>query len=62
MYALCMEDLYKTLTEALAVWVKAVTGADVKAAEFRVPRSEGQLSVDTFGPGEKRLAAVLSVR
>ena len=53
-----MEDLYKTLTEALAAWVKAVTGADVKAAEFRVPRSEGQLS----GPGEKRLAAVLSVR
>ena len=51
MYALCMEDLYKTLTEALAVWVTAVTGAHVKAAEFRVPRSEGQLSVGTFVQG-----------
>ena len=57
MYALCMEDLYKTLTEALAVWVKAVTGADVKAAEFRVPRSEGQLSVDTFVRGDAEAAA-----
>ena len=51
MYALYMEDLYKTLTEALAAWVTAVTGADVKAAEFRVPRSEGQLSVGTFVQG-----------
>ena len=51
MYALCMEDLYKTLTEALAAWVTAVTDADVKAAEFRVPRSEGQLSVGTFVQG-----------
>ena len=51
MYALCMEDLYKTLTEALAAWVTAVTGAHVKAAEFRVPRSEGQLSVGTFVQG-----------
>ena len=51
MYALYMEDLYKTLTEALAAWVTAVTDADVKAAEFRVPRSEGQLSVGTFVQG-----------
>ena len=57
MYALCMEDLYKTLTEALAAWVKAVTGADVKAAEFRVPRSEGQLSVGTFVQGGAQAAA-----
>ena len=52
-----MEDLYKTLTEALAAWVKAVTGADVKAAEFRVPRSEGQLSVGTFVQGRAQEAA-----
>ena len=57
MYALYMEDLYKTLTEALAAWVKAVTGADVKAAEFRVPRSEGQLSVGTFVQGGAQEAA-----
>ena len=57
MYALCMEDLYKTLTEALAVWVTAVTGAHVKAAEFRVPRSEGQLSVGTFVQGGAQEAA-----
>ena len=50
MYALCMEDLYTTLTEALAAWVTAVTGANVKAAEFRLPR-EGQLSVGTFVQG-----------
>lgn len=47
-YALYMEDLYMTLTEALAAWVKAVTGAEVTAADFRVPRREGQLSLGTF--------------
>ncbi len=57
MYALYMEDLYKTLTEALAAWVTAVTGANVKAAEFRLPRSEGQLSVDTFVRGDAEAAA-----
>ena len=56
MYALCMEDLYKTLTEALAAWVTAVTGAEVKAADFRLPR-EGQLSVDTFVRGDAEAAA-----
>ena len=47
-YALYMEDLYMTLTEALAAWVEAVTGAEVGAADFRVPRREGQLSLGTF--------------
>ena len=51
-----MEDLYKTLTEALAAWVTAVTGAEVKAADFCLPR-EGQLSVDTFVRGDAEAAA-----
>ena len=37
-----------TLTETLAAWVKAVTEAEVKAADFRLPREEGQLSLGTF--------------
>ena len=51
-----MEDLYETLTRALAAWVEAVTGAEVKAADFRLPR-EGQLSVDTFVRGGAQEAA-----
>ena len=43
-----MEDLYMTLTEALAAWVGTVTGAKVAAADFRVPRHEGQLSLGAF--------------
>ena len=55
-YALYMEDLHMTLTEALAAWVEAVTGAEVKAADFRLPR-EGQLSVGTFVRGGAEAAA-----
>ena len=51
-----MKDLYMTLTEALAAWVKAVTGAEVKTADFRLPR-EGQLSVGTFARGGAEAAA-----
>ena len=43
-----MEDLYATLTEDLAAWIKAVTGVPVQPSDFRVPRTEGQLSLGTF--------------
>ena len=52
-----MEDLYMTLTEALAVWVGTVTGAKVVAADFRVPRHEGQLSLGAFVRGGAEEAA-----
>ena len=55
-YAEYMEDLYGTLTGALAVWVEAVTGVAVKAAEFRLPR-EGQLSLGVFARGGAEEAA-----
>ncbi len=52
-----MEDLYASLTEALAAWVEAVTGAEVRAADFRTPRHEGQLSLGTFVRGGAEEAA-----
>ena len=52
-----MEDLYMTLTEALAAWVGTVTGAKVAAADFRVPRHEGQLSLGAFVRGGAEEAA-----
>ena len=57
-----MEDLFESLVEALAVWVRTVTGADVNAAEFRVPRgaglsSPGQLSLNAFVRGGAQEAA-----
>ncbi len=50
-----MEDLYETLTRAMAAWVEAGTGAIVAPEDFRLPRGEGQLSLGTFvrgGAGE----------
>jgi hypothetical protein len=52
-----MEDLYASLTEALAAWVRAVTGAPVGAGDFRRPRKEGQLSLGAFVPGGAAEAA-----
>ena len=46
-----------TLTEALAAWVGTVTGAKVAAADFRVPRHEGQLSLGAFVRGGAEEAA-----
>ena len=46
-----MEDLYAALTEELAGWVRAVTGATVAPEAFRVPRQEGQLSLGAFVQG-----------
>ena len=47
-----MEDLYRTLSEALAAWVSDVTGTAVRADAFRVPRAQGQLSLGTFVRGD----------
>ncbi len=46
-----MEDLYAALTEALAAWVRDATGAAMEAADFRLPRNEGQLSLGIFVTG-----------
>ena len=43
-----MEDLFASLTEALAAWVQAVTGTPVKPGDFRLPRDQGQLSLGVF--------------
>lgn len=56
-YALYMEDMYTSLTEALAAWVRAVTGATVGAGDFRLPRDEGQLSLGVFVTGGAAAAA-----
>ena len=52
-----MEDLYCTLTEALAAWVSEVTGTAILPGDFRLPRDEGQLSLGTFVPGGAEEAA-----
>lgn len=52
-----MEDLYGPLTEALAAWVEARTGAPVAPEAFRLPREEGQLSLGTFVRGGAAEAA-----
>lgn len=52
-----MEDLFAALTEALAAWVRAVTGTPVAPEGFRLPRAEGQLSLGTFVTGDAREAA-----
>ena len=52
-----MEDMYTSLTEALAAWVRAVTGATVGAGDFRLPRDEGQLSLGVFVTGDAAAAA-----
>ena len=52
-----MEDLYSTLTEALAAWVTAVTGTAVQGSDFRLPREEGQLSLAVFVTGGATEAA-----
>lgn len=52
-----MEDLYGPLTEALATWVEACTGAPVAPEAFRLPREEGQLSLGTFVRGGAAEAA-----
>ena len=60
-----MEDLFASLTEALAHWVSAVTGTAVSPADFRLPRDQGQLSLGVFARvgGEEaaqKLTAALS--
>ncbi len=52
-----MEDLFSSLTEALAAYVSAVTGMAVGAADFRLPREEGQLSLGVFVRGDAGEAA-----
>ena len=52
-----MEDLFSSLTEALAPWVSAVTGTAVAAEDFRLPRQEGQLSLGAFVTGDAKEAA-----
>ena len=51
------KDLFVALTEALAAWVEAVTGAPVGPGDFRLPRSEGQLSLGAFVTGGAEEAA-----
>ena len=46
-----MEDLFSSLTEELAAWVRTVTGAPVAGSDFRLPREEGQLSLGAFVRG-----------
>ena len=43
-----MEDLFASLTEELAAWVRTVTGTSVRADDFRLPRDQGQLSLGLF--------------
>ncbi len=57
-----MEDLFVTLTGALAAWVETVTGTPVKRSDFRLPRvagrsSLGQLSLGVFVSGNAGEAA-----
>lgn len=57
-----MEDLYSSLTGALAAWVSTQTGTPVKPEDFRLPRaagrsSLGQLSLGAFVTGDARAAA-----
>ena len=57
-----MEDLFASLTGALAAWVQAVTGAPVGPEDFRLPRttgpsSLGQLSLAAFVTGGAKDAA-----
>ena len=52
-----MEDMYFTLTEALAAWVSHITGTKVSAKDFRLPRDQGQLSLGTFVRGDAAEAA-----
>ena len=52
-----MEDLFASLTERLAAWVTAVTGAAVAPEDFRLPRREGQLSLGAFVQGDALGAA-----
>ena len=52
-----MEDLFTSLTEALAAWVNAVTGAPVRPGDFRLPRDQGQLSLGVFATGGAAEAA-----
>jgi len=52
-----MEDLFASLTEELAAWVKGATGAEVSPEDFRLPRGEGQLSLGAFVRGGAREAA-----
>ncbi len=54
---MCMEDLFASLTGALAAWVSAVTGTSVRAGDFRLPRAEGQLSLGVFVTGDAGAAA-----
>ena len=52
-----MEDMYSSLTGALAAWVEAATGTSVAPEDFRLPRREGQLSLGAFAAGGAREAA-----
>ena len=52
-----MEDLFVSLTNALAAWVEAVTGTPVAPEAFRVPRAGGQLSLGAFVTGNAEEAA-----
>ena len=52
-----MEDLFRTLTETLAAWVRDRTGTAVSPGAFRVPREGGQLSLGVFARGGAPAAA-----
>ena len=52
-----MEDLFASLTGALAAWVQAVTGVPVEPEDFRLPRDQGQLSLGVFVTGGAEEAA-----
>lgn len=46
-----MEDLYASLTVALAAWVETVTEAPVRPEDFRVPRAAGRSSLGHLSLG-----------
>ncbi len=52
-----MEDLFSSLTETLAAWVSEIMGTAVQADAFRVPRTEGQLSLGVFVQSGAEVAA-----
>ena len=46
-----MEDLFSSLTEALAAWVSDATGTAVQAGDFRLPQAVGRLSLGQLSLG-----------
>ncbi len=52
-----MEDLFSSLTEAMAAWVSEVTGTAIQPDDFRLPRDQGQLSLGVFVRGNAEAAA-----